>query len=364
MIAAEATFFPEGDRKRVTDRTLGGLVQLLDYEIVAQCHGPKRTKLSMVVTKLKHTGSDGSGVFGNPCHVESLQPVIEMLDQLERLRAQESPVRQSLTPFKPPKDIPSKDHAPSPSQATSISSADDNLDKSQALFATQVPGLPSRKRRREGSLKVDENQPDFVDKAGTTRSTALTMGGTGGTPVSGPDSMYPHGAEVMPLHADQHLSSKPRKDQVEPESFHKSVQSLAKEDVVLDTSTTAAQDSTATERHCALLSLLGPPKGANNNRVQPQTTVATATHIHHGVNGPKSTPSPVGKGIVATDLPYQRQITPGATEAHKPGIKSFSSSEKGNRVSKTPKISNPPARLLKALYQSRKVRTCFHRQHE
>ena len=326
-VAAEATFLPESDLeyepKRITDGTVGGIIQLIEYEIVAQRHGPKWTRLSMIVKKIKLIGSSGSGVFGAPCHVESLEPVIEMLDQLQTIYAQDPPVGQSSTPFNPPEGILSNDHAPS-SQATSISSADDNLDKSQALLATQVPGLPSRKRLREGSPKFDENQPRVVKEVGTTRPATWTMGGTGGTVVAGHDSMDHHGAEMLPRSQD-------------PSKYREN------------------QDSTAKERHDALLSLLGPPNGPNQNQVQRPAIVTTYVDLHEGRKSPKPMSPQIDKGMAITDQPCQETVTPTAAEAHKPGMKSFRSSEKSNRISKLPKISTPPSRPLKAMQQSRKV---------
>ena len=354
-VAAEATFFPQSDLeyepKRITDGTVGGVIQLLEYEIVAQRHGPKWTRLSMRVKKLKPIGSNGSGVFGAPCHVESLEPIIEMLDRLQTVRAQDPQVGQSSTSFKPPEGILSNDHAPS-SQATSTSSADDNLDKGQALFATQVPGLPSRKRLREGSLKVNENQPRFVQEVGTTRPATWTMGGTGGTVVAGYDSMDHYEAEMLPR---SHDSSKYQENQDKVRNLPENVRSVANGDALSDTKMTAAEDSTAKERHNTLLSLLGPPNGANQNQVQRPATVTTPVDLHQGRKSPKPMSPQTDKGIAITDQPYQETVTPVAAKARKPGMKSFRSSEKSIRVSKLPKVSTPPARPLKATQQSRKV---------
>ena len=350
VVAAEATFFPDsgleyGKRQRVTDGTSGGLIQLIDYEIVAQPRGPNRAKLSMILKKLKPIGSNGSGVFGAPCHVESLEPVIEMLDRLQTIRAQEL-VGQPSTSFKPPKDIPSKDQAPSSSQTTGDSSVDDNPDKSQALFATQVPGLLPRKRLREGSLIVDENQPKFVEGVGTTRSTALTMGGTGDTPVSGYDSINPRRAEVLPLHVAQHDSSPPKGNQSgnHPESGP----SPEEGGHVLDITTSAAEESMVKERHYALLNLLGLPNSAIQNQIQPRVPMMTPVHTHQGIKSPKRT-------LSATDKSTAAKVTPATTETHDSGMKSFRTSEKVNRVSKSPKVSTPPARFLEATQLSRKV---------
>ena len=337
---------------------------------MAQPHGSKRTKLSMLIRKLKHIGSDGSGCFGAPCHVESLEPVIEMLSRLQTIRAQESPMSQSLNSFKP-----SRDHVPSLSQAISMSSADDDLGKSQTLFATQVPGLPSRKGLGEESLKVDQNQPDYDKEIDAVHSPTLTMGGTGGPALTmsdtgGPalamsgiggtlvleqDSIYSSGAEALSLHVNQGDSSEPQGNQDELGDRSKTVSPFAKRNDVSDNTTTAAKDSVAVENHYALLSLLGPPNRAKQHHIQPQATAVTPLRAHQGGKSPMHTSSPLDEGTAAKNLPYQRHVTPAATEANELGMKSFGSSEKSNRVSKSPKVPAPSARFLKAKQQSRKV---------
>ena len=147
------------------------MIQIHDYEIVAQHHGPKRTKITMLINSFIHCGSDGSSPFGTPCSIECQPPIIELLEKLQTLRAHEQPTSQSPASFKA-----ARDHLASPSQATSISSADDGT---QAIFATQMPRLQSKKRLREGSLKSNEYQASALDESDSARSLSIVNGGGG-----------------------------------------------------------------------------------------------------------------------------------------------------------------------------------------
>lgn len=125
----------------------------------------------MLINSFIHCGSDGSSPFGTPCSIECQPPIIELLEKLQTLRAHEQPTSQSPTSFKA-----ARDHIASHSQANSISSADDG---SQAIFATQIPRLQSKKRLREGSLKSNEYQPGALDESDSARSLSIVNGGDG-----------------------------------------------------------------------------------------------------------------------------------------------------------------------------------------
>ena len=198
VAAAAAERFEREHKRRVTEGTLGALIQILDYEIVAQHHGPKRTKITMLINNFQHIGSDGSPAFGNPCSIECQPPIIELLDKLQTLRAQEQPSSQSLASFKA-----ARDHIDSPSQANSTSSADDGRDRSQG-FATQIPRLQSKKRLREGSLK-----PNALDESDRARSLDFVKGGDGSDRAIGAESPSRHGAQELPLSQVGQASSNP-----------------------------------------------------------------------------------------------------------------------------------------------------------
>ncbi|MCJ1471942.1 hypothetical protein MMC13_000584 [Lambiella insularis] len=80
--------FGEKYKKRVTDGTQGGIIQLLHFEVVATHHGPKPDQLTLRIQDFKPLGSDGSGVFGNPKPIEQRNRVQEFLEELKTLRGQ------------------------------------------------------------------------------------------------------------------------------------------------------------------------------------------------------------------------------------------------------------------------------------
>ena len=186
----------------MTEGTLGAVIQILEYEIVAHHHGPKRTKITMLINDFKHVGCDGSAPFSTPCSIESQPPIVELLEKLQTLRAQEQPSSQSLASFKA-----AKDRIGSPSQATSMSSADDGHDRSQAIFATQLPRLQSKKRLREGSLKSNENQPSAYDESDSARSLDIVRGGDESDRALAAKSPSRHGAPELPLSHDRQTSN-------------------------------------------------------------------------------------------------------------------------------------------------------------
>ncbi|KAL8794360.1 MAG: hypothetical protein Q9195_003058 [Heterodermia aff. obscurata] len=200
--AAAAERFEDEYGRRVTEGTLGAVIQIHDYEIVAQHHGPKRTKITMLINNFKHVGSDGSPAFGNPCSIECQPPIIELLEKLQTLRAQEQPPSQSLASFKA-----ARDHMGSPSLANSMSSADESHDRSQAIFATQIPRLQSKKRLREGSVKSNEYPPSALDESDSARSLDIVKGGDGSDRALEAKSPSTHGGQEPDLSHDGRASS-------------------------------------------------------------------------------------------------------------------------------------------------------------
>ena len=180
------------------------MIQVHDYEIVAQHHGPKRTKITMLINNFIHIGSDGSAPFGTPCSIECQPPIIELLEKLQTLRAQEQPSSQSHASIKA-----ARDYIGSPSQAASMSSADDGHDRSQAIFATQIPRLQSKKRLREGSIKSNETQPSALDESDSARSLEIVKAGDGSDRAPDAESPLAHGAKELSLNHDRQASLKP-----------------------------------------------------------------------------------------------------------------------------------------------------------
>ena len=122
--------YAEKERKKVTQGTLGGLIQLQEFEIVATHFGPRDRRLTLYVKDFKSLGSNGSGEFGvAPQAIESREGTKELLIKLAGLRRQKSNAHseQSATA------------SPIWSQSSTQTSEAGNDQDSQSGFATQVP---------------------------------------------------------------------------------------------------------------------------------------------------------------------------------------------------------------------------------
>ena len=163
--APAAEHFKRTYRKQITQGTLGGIFQLTNFEIVAQHHGPTKTKITMLIHELNHIGSDGSCAFGRPRPIECLEDIQELLDEFHAFRAQDAISREASSDL-----ALHKRFLPLSSRTSSISSFDTGEDPSQAAFATQVPHLGLKKRARAaadaksdvGIVKADQVK-DNVD---------------------------------------------------------------------------------------------------------------------------------------------------------------------------------------------------------
>lgn len=130
--ASAVTKFTVATRKRITDGTRGGLVQIRAFEIVATHYGPKQSRLTLLIKDFHSLGSDGSGTFGNPVPIELRQDIRVPLIQLGELRAQEPTNGQPHSDLGD--DVTASDIR---SQATDGSSDDEADVVTQTAFATQ-----------------------------------------------------------------------------------------------------------------------------------------------------------------------------------------------------------------------------------
>ena len=62
--SASTQEYKRKNQREVYEGTLGGVFQLLEYEIRATSFGPKSSQLSLYIIKFKNLGAAGSGVFG------------------------------------------------------------------------------------------------------------------------------------------------------------------------------------------------------------------------------------------------------------------------------------------------------------
>lgn len=129
-------------RRKLTEGTVGGLIQLHEFEIVATHLGPRDKRLTLYVKDFKSLGSDGSGSFGvAPQAIESREGTKELLNKLADLRRHKPDAhsQQSAT-ASPIRSQPS----------TQTSEAGENQD-SLVDFATQVP--------RSNAIVVNKPRP-------------------------------------------------------------------------------------------------------------------------------------------------------------------------------------------------------------
>ena len=131
--SAVQKFFAES-KKRVNKDILGGLIQILDFEVVATHLGPRDSRLTLLINEFTSLGSEGSSTFGrSPRPMEVHQGIKKLSERLEGFRAKEYPESQ------PPKHL---DDSGRDSIVTSQNdfelSSDDSPIASQQALATQA----------------------------------------------------------------------------------------------------------------------------------------------------------------------------------------------------------------------------------
>ena len=341
--ASAAERFEREEERRVTEGTLGAVIQILDYEIVAQHHGPKRTKITMLINNFKHIGSDGSASFGTPCSIECLPPIIEVLEKLQTLRAQEHQTSQLPASLKPEIDPVS--------QSNSMSSADDNADRSQTIFATQVPQLQSRKRLREGSLKPRDHQSRVLESSDSGRLKNTIHDGKDIDSRLNFSVAPAYGMkEVSRINAEQIVSKQPKSyDQVTARNkdVHRGRSREESEGETID----VVKDS-ATKRTNDLLSLLAHNK-AESNRVNQQAIVRPTALAKQSSQDSIPSPSAAIKKSLLKDSNLQK-ITPvticdseSSSSRPKSPVKSSRVTKTAHGSLKTHQDSNKPARQIR-----------------
>ena len=122
--------YAKKNRKKLTEGTVGGLISLLEFEIVATHFGPRDKRLTLYVKDFKSIGSEGSGNFGvAPQAIESREGTKQLLHELQCLRENgpDAHSKQSATA------------SPIRSQHSAQDSEAGETQDSQVGFATQVP---------------------------------------------------------------------------------------------------------------------------------------------------------------------------------------------------------------------------------
>ena len=125
-------------RKRLTQHSLGGLIQIKDFEILAIHVGPRPLRVTFLIQDFQSIGSDGSGGFGVPRPLDNLPEVTKLLDRLQELRSK-APSKGSRD-FSTGKGADDHDSPPGTQSEKKYSSRGDrSRSASQEFFATQLP---------------------------------------------------------------------------------------------------------------------------------------------------------------------------------------------------------------------------------
>ena len=134
--------------KRVTDDTLGTIIQLQNAEIVATHLGPRPSRIMLFVNRLKIIALDKSGMFGSPRPFDATSEFSRLLERLTALR-----VSNGSTSGDQHAGTLGKMSAVVPKQE-GFTSVDNNPPGSQQLFSQ----LPSHYAPRDIDLRAIEEQ--------------------------------------------------------------------------------------------------------------------------------------------------------------------------------------------------------------
>ena len=353
IIAAQAAErFERKEQRRVTEGTLGGLIQIKDYEITAQHYGPRKTKITMYILDFLHIGSDGSGSFGMPRPIECLEPIVELLEKLKLLRAREHPSSQSPASFKP-----TIDYMPSPTQTNSISSMDDNLDRSQAMLATQIPRLQPGKRLREGPLITHGRGASGMDKLDSIHSPEKSNGvpKRKGAPSALPFPTHGTGAGITPPQIGQQSASSLNKISNEENTQADTGPSPSRQEFSSKTVVSTAEELKIKKAN-DLMSLLSNTKP---NRA-PDQIANDASTKHDGISPEINVQeSAAAQGQISSiNKDLHAQATASAIATHNDHLKSPRSPFRSSAAIKSPsKGPKSPREFQRIARQSRRVRS-------
>jgi len=143
-------------KKRVTKDTLGGLIQIRNFEIVATHLGSRSERATILINDFERIGCEGSGGFGCPRPLESLPEIAELLDQLKTIRGRENQGIQLRSRLES-----ASEGSFARSQLGVEGSEIDSPVTSQMMFATQVPSCFSERPLVTGG----EVQPETVSES-------------------------------------------------------------------------------------------------------------------------------------------------------------------------------------------------------
>lgn len=167
--SAVQKFFTES-RKRVNKGILGGLIQILDFEVVATHLGPRDSRLTLLIKEFKSLGSEGSSIFGGiprPIELTNLE-IQELSERLKGIRAKENRHNKPL-------DDSERDSTVTSHNDFDLSSDDSPMASQQAL-ATQAQRTNhpiERIEKERGSPTRQDSVPFPAPVAGVKSSSPV-----------------------------------------------------------------------------------------------------------------------------------------------------------------------------------------------
>lgn len=154
--SAVQKFFADS-KKRVNKGILGGLIQILDFEVVATHLGPRDSRLTLLINEFTSLGSEGSSIFGgSPRPIEVHQEIQKLSERLKGIRAKEYAESQPLKHL----DDSERDSIVTSQNDFELSSDDSPIASQQAL-ATQAQ-LTNHPLKR---IEKDRDSPMQQDSA-------------------------------------------------------------------------------------------------------------------------------------------------------------------------------------------------------
>ena len=149
---------------------MGGLFQILDFEIVATHLGPRPSRLTLLIKKFKSIGSNGSGTFGMPQAIEQKPEISQLLEKISVFRT----LQPSGSEMQSGPDDSTRDSSIF-SQVEANVSDDSAPSTSQVPFATQLARPFIKKRSKKVVLEPSTNGQPGAQSTSTGAAARITQ---------------------------------------------------------------------------------------------------------------------------------------------------------------------------------------------
>ncbi len=149
IATSAALKFNAANRRRVTEKTVGGIFRILSFQIVATYLGCKDSPITLLINDLQSLGSDGSSLFRYPGHIWLSENIRSLHQRVGALRAEQS-IRNQEQAIQ---ENSGRDPLPESQDDQFELSSDDGRNTSQKDLATQAP--------RPRLINADVNSPSI-----------------------------------------------------------------------------------------------------------------------------------------------------------------------------------------------------------